>query len=309
MRKRVLKQLPNAGEIAHRLRIQTIDAFCAVAHAPDAGARALRRAARDRRGRAGALPRRRAAHARRALAGRRAAARAPRQQRARGLAPRRRCSESRDRWLRKTGAAPTRAELEAASRPNAPASCARARALHPKASPSSPRQPSPRTVHLAQARQPGAGSRNNETLRRALRSLLCTCRQRALRRRPVGGARRDPRAPAARRRAPEGGVRRARRDRLHRDRARRACARSARPTTRPTSCSRSTRGSSTSWSTSSRTPRYSQYELLERLTAGWEPGDGRTLFLVGDPMQSIYRFREAKVALFLQAKGAGPRQR
>jgi ATP-dependent exoDNAse (exonuclease V) beta subunit len=46
---------------------------------------------------------------------------------------------------------------------------------------------------------------------------------------------------------------------------------------------------------------YSQFELLERLTAGWQPGDGRTLFLVGDPMQSIYRFREAKVALYLQA--------
>ena len=46
---------------------------------------------------------------------------------------------------------------------------------------------------------------------------------------------------------------------------------------------------------------YSQYELLEKLTSGWEPDDGRTLFLVGDPMQSIYRFREAKVALFLQA--------
>jgi ATP-dependent exoDNAse (exonuclease V) beta subunit len=46
---------------------------------------------------------------------------------------------------------------------------------------------------------------------------------------------------------------------------------------------------------------YSQYELLEKLTSGWERDDGRTLFLVGDPMQSIYRFREAKVALFLQA--------
>jgi ATP-dependent exoDNAse (exonuclease V) beta subunit len=42
-----------------------------------------------------------------------------------------------------------------------------------------------------------------------------------------------------------------------------------------------------------------QYELLARLTEGWEPGDGRTMFLVGDPMQSIYRFREADVALFL----------
>lgn len=44
-----------------------------------------------------------------------------------------------------------------------------------------------------------------------------------------------------------------------------------------------------------------QFELLERLTAGWEPGDGRTLFVVGDPMQSIYRFREAEVGLYLRA--------
>jgi ATP-dependent helicase/nuclease subunit A len=49
----------------------------------------------------------------------------------------------------------------------------------------------------------------------------------------------------------------------------------------------------------------SQWELLERLTAGWEPGDGRTLYAVGDPMQSIYRFREAEVALFLRARREG----
>src|SRR5262249_21348287 len=49
----------------------------------------------------------------------------------------------------------------------------------------------------------------------------------------------------------------------------------------------------------------SQWDLLERLTAGWEPGDGRTLFVVGDPMQSIYRFREAQVALFLKARREG----
>lgn len=49
----------------------------------------------------------------------------------------------------------------------------------------------------------------------------------------------------------------------------------------------------------------SQFELIERLTAGWTPGDGRTLFLVGDPMQSIYRFREAEVGLFLRARQHG----
>lgn len=42
-----------------------------------------------------------------------------------------------------------------------------------------------------------------------------------------------------------------------------------------------------------------QYKLMEQLTAGWSPDDGHTLFVVGDPMQSIYRFREAEVGLFL----------
>jgi ATP-dependent exoDNAse (exonuclease V) beta subunit len=48
-----------------------------------------------------------------------------------------------------------------------------------------------------------------------------------------------------------------------------------------------------------------QFELLRALTAGWESGDGRTLFAVGDPMQSIYQFREAEVSLFLRARDAG----
>ena len=43
-----------------------------------------------------------------------------------------------------------------------------------------------------------------------------------------------------------------------------------------------------------------QYDLLKTLTVGWQAGDGRSLFLVGDPMQSIYRFREAEVGLFLR---------
>lgn len=48
-----------------------------------------------------------------------------------------------------------------------------------------------------------------------------------------------------------------------------------------------------------------QFELLQKLTAEWQPGDGHTLFLVGDPMQSIYGFREAEVALFLKARDQG----
>lgn len=50
---------------------------------------------------------------------------------------------------------------------------------------------------------------------------------------------------------------------------------------------------------------FNQFELLKRLTAGWQPGDGHTLFVVGDPMQSIYRFREAEVGLFLDAREHG----
>ena len=51
-----------------------------------------------------------------------------------------------------------------------------------------------------------------------------------------------------------------------------------------------------------------QFELITHLIGGWEPFDGRTLFVVGDPMQSIYRFRAAEVGLFLRAKtqGIGP---
>lgn len=44
-----------------------------------------------------------------------------------------------------------------------------------------------------------------------------------------------------------------------------------------------------------------QIRLLEQLTTGWCAGDGRSLFLVGDPMQSIYRFRMAEVSLFIKA--------
>ncbi len=48
-----------------------------------------------------------------------------------------------------------------------------------------------------------------------------------------------------------------------------------------------------------------QLELLKKLTQGWQAGDGRTLFIVGDGMQSCYGFRNANVGLFLDARKHG----
>lgn len=48
-----------------------------------------------------------------------------------------------------------------------------------------------------------------------------------------------------------------------------------------------------------------QIELVRALTAGWQRGDARSLFLVGDPMQSIYLFRGSEVGLFLQTRNQG----
>ena len=48
-----------------------------------------------------------------------------------------------------------------------------------------------------------------------------------------------------------------------------------------------------------------QYQLLELLVGGWTQGSGVSLFAVGDPMQSIYRFRDADVGLFYRAERRG----
>ena len=44
----------------------------------------------------------------------------------------------------------------------------------------------------------------------------------------------------------------------------------------------------------------SQYDLLEMLTRSWD-GHSQTVFLVGDPRQSIYLFRQARVERFIRA--------
>ena len=48
-----------------------------------------------------------------------------------------------------------------------------------------------------------------------------------------------------------------------------------------------------------------QHQLIGRLLREWQPGDGRTCFLVGDPMQSIYIFRQAEVELFGRVQRQG----
>jgi len=48
-----------------------------------------------------------------------------------------------------------------------------------------------------------------------------------------------------------------------------------------------------------------QHQLLEALVEHWMPEEGRTFFLVGDPMQSIYLFRQAEVELFERVREQG----
>ena len=48
-----------------------------------------------------------------------------------------------------------------------------------------------------------------------------------------------------------------------------------------------------------------QVELLARLLATWEPDEPCSTFCVGDPMQSIYAFRQADVAIYQQARNEG----
>jgi ATP-dependent exoDNAse (exonuclease V) beta subunit len=48
-----------------------------------------------------------------------------------------------------------------------------------------------------------------------------------------------------------------------------------------------------------------QHQLLSSLVAAWPDQSGRSVFVVGDPMQSIYFFRDAEVELFQRIRTSG----
>jgi ATP-dependent exoDNAse (exonuclease V) beta subunit len=48
-----------------------------------------------------------------------------------------------------------------------------------------------------------------------------------------------------------------------------------------------------------------QHKLIGSLVAAWPEPEGRTVFVVGDPMQSIYFFRDADAELFPRVRHVG----
>jgi ATP-dependent exoDNAse (exonuclease V) beta subunit len=303
MRKRVLDRLPKAGEIAHRLRIQTIDAFCAALTrqipvlarfgaqpeiVEDASPLYLEAAARVFK-ELNPASEKLLAHldndvpkATRLLADR---------------------LRDRDRWLRKTGEAPTRAELEATLVAERTRLLDKAKALYPKATealargylttkgewtkrPAVPPEminiPGLREALFAVYRMPPAEYDDRQW--EALEAILALLKPAVARLKVLFGERGQADFTEFAHGALE------------------ALGSVDDPTDLLLSLDQKI---SHILVDEFQDTSLSQFELLTRLTSGWQEGDGRTLFLVGDPMQSIYRFREAEVALFLRARRSG----
>src|SRR5688572_17747786 len=303
MRARVLKNLSNSAEIGHRLRIQTIDAFCA----------SLTRQM-PVMSRFGAQPGivEDAQEHYRAAAQRTIDELSPAACRlllhldnnmhtaASMLAS---MLAKRDQWLRKTGSAPTRSDLESALRAECARILAHARTLHPKASVEFASVALTQNHTWRQRGNPVAPGEQTEPLRAALEALLRMPEERyADDQWETLGAILEllPRAAAHLK------VVFGERGETDFTEVAQGAVRALGTPDNPTDLllALDTRIKHILVDEFQDTS-YSQFELLERLTSGWEAGDGRTLFLVGDPMQSIYRFREAKVALFLQVWESG----
>ena len=303
MRKRVLKEIKNPGDIAHRLKIQTIDAFCAslVRQMPVTSKFGAQPAVvEDASGLYGEAALRTLAELTPA-AGRvllhldnnmAAAADLIASMLAR-----------RDQWLRKAGSAPSRNDLESALRRERNRLLAAARAHHPKASPEFAEAMLTKEGTWRKKNAEAQSLSDNEPLRLALLKLTRMPPEHYTEEQwLVLGAMLEllPRAAAQLKvvfgergetdftEIAQGAVR--------------ALGTPAEPTDLLLALDARIQHVLVD---EFQDTSFSQFELLEKLTTGWEPGDGRTLFLVGDPMQSIYRFREAEVALFLDAWGEG----
>ena len=209
----------------------------------------------------------------------------------------------RDQWLRKTGTAPTRKELESALVFERQRLLARAKTLHPKSSAEWAAEKLTKEFTWRKADPEAQALSGNEELRRALQALLCMPPERysdaqwevldsIIRVLPLAVAQLKvvfaERGEADFTEFAQGAVR--------------ALGTPDAPSDLLLALDYRIRHILVD---EFQDTSISQWELLERLTAGWEEGDGRTLFVVGDPMQSIYRFREAEVALFLHARRAG----
>ncbi|HEY5899310.1 MAG TPA: UvrD-helicase domain-containing protein, partial [Burkholderiales bacterium] len=299
MRERVLSKIANAGEIAHRLRIQTIDAFCA--------SLTRQMPVLSRFGaQPGVIEDAREHYAEAAL----------------------RCVDEltpaacrllshldnnidtatnliatmlakRDQWLRKAGLAPTRRELEAALQAERARLLAHARSLHPRASAEFAAAALTQSYTWRARANPVPAAQQTEPLRHALEMLLRQPAERYTDEQwETIGAILEllPRAAAHLK------LVFAERGETDFTEIAQGAVRALGTPDNPTDLllALDTRISHILVDEFQDTSN-SQYELLLKLTSGWQPDDGRTLFLVGDPMQSIYRFREAKVALFLQA--------
>jgi ATP-dependent exoDNAse (exonuclease V) beta subunit len=303
MRKRVLAKLPDAAELAHRLRIQTIDALCAaltrqmpvlarfggqpaiVEDASHLYLEAATRLLKDLNPAAETLLR----HLDNDVA------------RTRTLVAD--MLRNRDRWLRKTGAAPTRAELEANLLAERDRLLKNARALHPKASAEFAAQMLRKDFEWRKQSPEAQSLAHDEPLRRALEAL---CKM-----------------PPASYEAPQWEALEAILALLNPAVAHLKVLFGETGQADFTEFSHAALRALGSVDDPSdlllaldqkiahilvdefQDTSLSQFELLAKLTSGWQSGDGRTLFVVGDPMQSIYRFREAEVALFLEARNSG----
>ena len=308
MRRRVLEKLPDAAQIAHRLRIQTIDSLCAsltrqmpvlarfgaqpeVALDPsELYLEASRRTLNDLSAPVETLLRHLDNDVGKA---------------ADMLAY---LLRTRDRWLRKTGAAPTKAELEAAFVSERERLIAQARTLHPGASPEFAAEMLTKDFSWRKKNPQAQALSGNEPLREALEKL---CK--------LPPAVYDERQwavleailalllPAVSHLKVIFGESGKADFTEFAHGALQALGSAEDPSELLLALDRRIAHILVD---EFQDTSLSQFELLERLTAGWTGagevgGGGRTLFLVGDPMQSIYRFREAEVSLFLNARKAG----